>query len=459
VDTAPDAHLFVLDDAGVFFSVTRQELSLFNTAATLVWCLIEQRLAGQEIVRAYQRAFGLDAAEATHHVSAILQQWFGLGYISRPDPTSAPEVPLTTALAQILTNPQLRSQFRHAPREVADALCVAREEMDNFVRLHPDDLDAQADEVAKWRTRYAPERGALEDKGSAEVGKASHTLAEEPRAARWYRLLTTMFELRVESDALASQLHEALAHLECSEATPDVVLHVRPSGRSGWNVLSGGVPVEPNRLFEEVVPAVKRLMREASVDRSEFVIRMHAAVVSFGNGCVLMPASAGSGKTTLTAALIRSGATYFSDEVALLESGELAVRPVPVSLTVKEGGVEPLRRFYPEIDSLTSHLREDHVMVRYLRPPDGSLPANERAQQVKWIVFPHYDSTVQTKLVPVARPVALRSLLRESVVVFDRLNRDKVESLVQGMRSVECYDLSMSSLEPAVALVRSLMVA
>jgi hypothetical protein len=36
------------------------------------------------------------------------------------------------------------------------------------------------------------------------------------------------------------------------------------------------------------------------------------------------------------------------------------------------------------------------------------------------------------------------------------LNQKKVESLVQWMRTVECYDLPYSSLEAAVEIVRAL---
>ena len=103
---AADVALFVLDDEGVFFSGQRNELTLFNTPATLVWCLLEQDLPVAEITDAYRTAFGLAEADAARHVGTILHQWFGLGYINRPGTSVGEEVPLTTALAQVLTNPE-----------------------------------------------------------------------------------------------------------------------------------------------------------------------------------------------------------------------------------------------------------------------------------------------------------------------------------------------------------------
>jgi hypothetical protein len=133
------------------------------------------------------------------------------------------------------------------------------------------------------------------------------------------------------------------------------------------------------------------------------------------------------------------------------------VRPVPVALTIKEGSVEPLRRIYPGISALTSHLREDYQQVRYLAPPAASLPTDDGIHPVRWIVFPRYDPIARTTLRPLARSVAFKRLLDESIVDFERLDRSVVASLVQGMRNVACFEVAMSSLEQAVELFHSPM--
>ncbi len=267
--------------------------------------------------------------------------------------------------------------------------------------------------------------------------------------------MTTTFSIRVDSDVLQARVHEALVHLESPEHAPDIELEVRRGASGGWILLDGsGLPVYCRS--EGIVPAVKQLLRETAVNRHDFLVSVHGAVVSFGEGCVLLPASAGSGKTTLTAGLIHSGATYFSDELALLEVGTLAVRPVPLALTIKDGSLEALRRLYPEIDALTPHLREDYVRVRYLPPPAAALPSDHRAHPVRWIVFPRYDPAAETILRPMERPAGLRRLLAESVFPPERLDRRGAESLVQWMRTVECYELPMSSLDEAVGLVATL---
>ncbi len=426
-------------------------MTLFNTAATFVWCLIDEGRSVPELIEEYRQAFSLSEAEASRHVGTILRQWFARGYIDDPGPLEgATSVPLTTALAQLLTNPLLRDAFRGSAHEVARRLGVEESETVSFVALDADELDNQAEELSL--------ASALLDPPPPPVD-ADHVRPDRPpptKLARCYRLLSTTFEIEADSKALCERIREALVHLECHDCRPDVVLELRPSESGGWVVLDRDIVVADPQNADNVVPAVKQLLREIAVDRYPFLVSVHAGVVSFGNGCVLLPAAAGSGKTTLTAALVHGGATYFSDEIALLREETLAATPVPLSLTVKDGALEPLRSMYPALDSLTTHVREDHVRVRYLPPPAESLPSVDSSQPVRWIVFPRYDPTAETALLPLERPAALGRLLDESFVYRQRLNREKVESIVQWMRGVECYELAISSLDGAVALLRAL---
>ena len=448
---ASDVALFVLDREGVFVSESRRELTLFNTPATLVWCLIDEGRSVRAIVDAYARNFDLPPAEASRHVATILQQWFGRGYIDDPGPLDdAARVPLTTALAQVLINTGLRAAFRRSPRDVARMLCVADDETECFVALDADELDAQADELIEASSR-------LEPVSTHDDTDRSRPAARPPTAlARHYRLLSTTFAVDAGSQLMSDRIRATLAHLETQDQRPEVVIHVRPSASGRWIVLEGESMIADVR-DDGVVPAVKQLVRQMAVDRQPFLMSIHAGVLSFANGCLLLPASAGSGKTTLTAALVHSGATYFSDEIALLEPQTLAVCPVPLSLTVKEGALAPLRPLFPILDSLMTHAREDHVTVRYLPPPPHAMPSRDARGAVKSIVFPDYDPNAQTSLRAIDRPAALRRLLEESFVDRQRLDRTNVESLVRWMRSLDCYELSLSRLDDAVAVLRALV--
>jgi hypothetical protein len=63
---------------------------------------------------------------------------------------------------------------------------------------------------------------------------------------------------------------------------------------------------------------------------------IHAGVVGWKNKAVLIPGRSFSGKTTLVAELVRAGATYYSDEYAVLdERGRVHPYSIPLSIRSK----------------------------------------------------------------------------------------------------------------------------
>lgn len=66
-------------------------------------------------------------------------------------------------------------------------------------------------------------------------------------------------------------------------------------------------------------------------------IFVHAGVVARNGRALVLPGKSFAGKTTLVRALLRAGATYYSDEAAVLDEEGL-VHPYPRQLGVREGG-------------------------------------------------------------------------------------------------------------------------
>lgn len=437
---APGVALFVLDHEGVLVAEPRRELTQLNTAATFVWCLLEDGKAPFAIAREYTETFGVAAAEAERHVGTILRHWFGRGYITAPHEMPGDETPLLTALAWLITNEDLRAGFHRTPETIADVLAVHGEDRELLLQVHAAELDAQAElESASESTDQVSGPTPVPALPSGEL-------------ERRYHLLSTTCFVRSSTPGILDRLDSALRHLATDLAADSgVTVHVTDA-----RVAEAGRDAIDVRSVEALAPAVKQLLRERAVENYPFLLSIHAGVVAFGDTCVLLPAQAGSGKTTLTAALARAGATYFSDEIGLVNADNLDVIPVPLSLTIKDGSVAPLRHLYPELDELIVHVREDHVRVRYLPPPAAALPLAGATARARWIVFPAYAADATTELRPIDRPTALRRLLTESYMPPHRLNRASVEALVQWMRTVDCYELPFSSLDEAVSLISAL---
>jgi len=458
-----DTCLLILEEHGVLFSELRQELHVFNTPATFIWCCLEEGLGPSETVAAYAEAFATAPAEAQRQVADMLHRWQGLGYVSGVEIEGASEIDLTTALGRLLTTPDLRRQHARSAVDVARTLPLRASDMEAFAALDPAALEAQAELLQRRH------RGMRHGDGPADVGEPVPAgldqnaglveLAARARARRGtaltiahcYSLLGTVVRVQFASAEVAAIIHPVLAHLEVGEprsvdAALDV-LDVEP----GYVLLEGIVPIGYCAQLSHLVPLVKSAVRRIAINRHAYFLQIHAGVVSNGERCAILPAAPGAGKTTLTAALLRSGFAYFSDEYALLEHPDMRVRPVPLALTVKPGAAAVLAARYPELAKLTAHRREDEQLVRYLPPPP--LPPASRSQPVGWIVFPHYAPDAETALRPIGKAEALQRLMRECLVLPEALDRPGVEALVRWMREVACLELSMSDLDEAVRLL------
>ncbi|HXU36966.1 MAG TPA: hypothetical protein VN937_11435 [Blastocatellia bacterium] len=121
-----------------------------------------------------------------------------------------------------------------------------------------------------------------------------------------------------------------------------------------YSLIIGGAGPRPNvRRFNILYGNVEKLLR--TLDLDEFLdvfesdvklhvaagarrrVFVHAGAVGWKGKAILIPGRSFSGKTTLVAELVRAGATYYSDEYAVLD-GEGLVHPYARPLSVRENG-------------------------------------------------------------------------------------------------------------------------
>lgn len=82
------------------------------------------------------------------------------------------------------------------------------------------------------------------------------------------------------------------------------------------------------------VHALDGAIRTAIALAAPGLVFVHAGVVAVDGRAIVLPGRSMAGKTTLTAALVRAGATYLSDEYAPLDADGL-VHPYPRRLSVR----------------------------------------------------------------------------------------------------------------------------
>ena len=115
---------------------------------------------------------------------------------------------------------------------------------------------------------------------------------------------------------------------------------VSPRGaraRTVGRVYAGGqrraLAKDLEQAFEVLESEIRQTVAAAAPGRT-FV---HAGVVGWHGRAILVPGRSRSGKTTLVAELVESGAVYYSDEFAVLDRRG-RVHPFAKSLSIREGG-------------------------------------------------------------------------------------------------------------------------
>jgi len=94
----------------------------------------------------------------------------------------------------------------------------------------------------------------------------------------------------------------------------------------------------PEPLLEHIATALMVYVADHAADR-DFI---HAGVVGWNGSAIVFPGTSFAGKTTLVAELVRAGATYYSDEYAVLDHRG-CVHPYPRDLQMRSPGIADQR--------------------------------------------------------------------------------------------------------------------
>jgi hypothetical protein len=118
----------------------------------------------------------------------------------------------------------------------------------------------------------------------------------------------------------------------CRDGQPDacfVVERVDPraeGGRTSYRLLRHGAVIMRAHRIERVVDRLRREVDETVALRARDGLFVHAGVVGWRGSAILVPGRSMSGKSNLVDALVRCGATYYSDEFGVLNEDAM-VRP------------------------------------------------------------------------------------------------------------------------------------
>ncbi|MGA7343800.1 MAG: hypothetical protein WBE72_11270 [Terracidiphilus sp.] len=182
----------------------------------------------------------------------------------------------------------------------------------------------------------------------------------------------------------------SLPRLAANPGHADLDIRIEQSA-GAFQLLVNGEQAASAGAGSELVRDLVRVLDEAVIQRLGSLRAVHAGAVLWNGRVVLLPGSTHAGKSSLVAELLRRGATYFSDEYAMVDA-QGRVHPYPRPLLVRNGRPEQVPLLAEECNAAV-----------------GDAPA-----PVGWIFSLEYRSESAWNVVPVPQSVALLTLLQNT---------------------------------------------
>ncbi len=280
-------------------------------------------------------------------------------------------------------------------------------------------------------------------------------------AERHYRMLGYYFTIRSNSNVV-EEPHRLIARFEVPDDPREVRIPETPNVPPVYSVVELGTRAKNRfRLFfgdEQMVigslasQATDHLLwhvhTEALRQTGDFLL-VHAGAVRTPSGKgMLLPAEAGSGKSTLTLGLVRAGFGYLSDEAAVIDPVTRMLHPFPKAITLKSGSFG----LFPE------HARQKNNPAvwaeRHILPEDIRPNAVARECPIGFVVSPRFEAGGELKLERVSRATAVTELWRHG---FNTPLYGKRAPLLlaSALEQARCFRLTFDDLDEAVAALGS----
>lgn len=296
----------------------------------------------------------------------------------------------------------------------------------------------------------SPAKNALVDR--------PYELHAEPQTSLGIAFGGLNYLFRFYDQYVTDQATQVIAHLKSHVTEASVFMDVIYD-LDHFLIVCNGVIVDAFVDANEIAPRTAYHLVISAYTRTDFLISVHSAALSMGSGCIMFPGNCGVGKTTLSAALIKAGFIHYTDDTVILDRKTLKVIPAPVSLRIKEGSWDLVEQMFPGSLSISVNYTSDKRRLRYLSPSVGKFVSTlTHAEPVKALIFPQYSPERGTGIRSIPKIEAFRRIQECGYDVGPGLDRVRVDELLDWIKGVDCYEMTINSLDEAIPMIRRIAV-
>jgi hypothetical protein len=244
------------------------------------------------------------------------------------------------------------------------------------------------------------------------------------------------FEIAACSEAqsvLERYVFPSLPRMAAGEVDPDIYIRIAPEADGKFRLLVNDDLVASSPEIVKLVPSIIRVLDDAVIERLKTLRAVHAGAVLWRGKVLLLPGITHSGKSSLVAELLRHGATYFSDEYALIDR-QGQVHPYPRPLLLRHGRPEQVPVLAEECDAAVGH---------------ASAP-------VGWVFSLMYESAGAWSVATVPQSLATLNLLQNTPHVLAD-SPDMVSAFQCAVAGADCYSGSRADAVDAAGQILRLL--
>lgn len=248
--------------------------------------------------------------------------------------------------------------------------------------------------------------------------------------------LGVVIDCEFDDAAVAGEIARLLAPLATSAQRRSVVRLDRGKvSADGVRFALFGTEGDPTSYL---VHAINRV----AVTRTE-LLAVHAGAVVRGGQAIVVAGPERAGKTTLTAALVRAGCAYLTDEAVAFDWDQDLVVPYPKPLSLSPSSLAALG--LP--DRGTGDDADAHILATEIG--DGGFGA---PSPVGMVLFPRFESGATPRLEPIGRGEAVLELAGNTFH-FDRDRPAALRRLAAVTATARCFRMVVGDPNEAASVV------